>query len=402
MNPLRITNYTVSTALGLGRESNIEKLLEGETGLVPCDFKGAEMLDTWIGKVMGLEDVSLPSALESYDCRNNRLALAGLQQDGMLDAASACIEKYGAERVAVILGTSTSGILQTELAYQTREAKQPLPGWYDYQCTHNAHSISDFVSKVIGSRGITYTISTACSSSAKVFASARRLIESGICDAALVGGVDTLCLTTLFGFNSLQLVSSQKCKPCDANRDGISIGESAGFALVEKYTQAGGEPAGDLLVKGYGESSDAYHMSSPHPEGKGAYLAMDEAVAKAGLKASDIDYINLHGTGTKVNDLSETKAIARLFGSGVPCSSTKGWTGHTLGACGITEISFSLMAIEKNFLPVNLNLEKLDNEIETRIVDGATINPPEIPVKNVASNSFGFGGTNCCIVVGRA
>lgn len=402
MNPLKISKYTVSTALGMGREANLRRLLEGETGLSPCNFQGAEELDTWVGEVSGLEDVSLPSALKKYDCRNNRLAYAGIQQDGMLEAIEASIQKYGAERVAVILGTSTSGILQLELAYQARKEGECLPEWYNCQSTHDTHSVSDFVSRLTGSRGIAFTVSTACSSSAKVFASAHRAIESGICDAVIVGGVDSLCLTTLHGFNSLQLVSSQKCKPCDSDRDGISIGESAGFALVEKYQPDGNKEDGEaLLLKGYGESSDAYHMSSPHPEGKGAYIAMEKALEKAGLKSGEIDYINLHGTGTKANDLAESRAISRLFGKQAPCSSTKGWTGHTLGACGITEISFSLMTIEENFLPGNLNLESLDSQIEARILKENVTNDKSMTINNAASNSFGFGGSNCCVVVGR-
>jgi 3-oxoacyl-[acyl-carrier-protein] synthase-1 len=236
-------------------------------------------------------------------------------------------------------------------------------------------------------------ISTACSSSAKVFAAAQRYIDAGLCDAALVGGVDSLCLTTLYGFNSLQLVSEQPCRPSDARRNGLSLGEAAGFTLLMR---ASDDDRGDVQLCGYGESSDAYHMSSPHPDGLGAQLAMQSALDRAGLSARDIDYINLHGTATPANDLAEGKAIAAMFGSDTPCSSTKGWIGHTLGAAGISEALFSLLAIRHGFLPQSLNTEQPDPAIPCRILTAREDRAP----RRVLSNSFGFGGTNCSLILG--
>ena len=236
------------------------------------------------------------------------------------------------------------------------------------------------------------SVSTACSSSAKVFASAYRHIKAGLCDAAVVGGADSLCFSTLYGFSSLGLVSDRPCRPWDAGRSGMNIGEGAGFALLEKKD---GGVAGVALL-GYGESSDAYHMSSPHPEGAGAATAMKSALAMAGVTADAIDYINLHGTGTRANDASEDRAIMKVFGGGTPCSATKGWTGHTLGAAGITEILFALGSIERGFIPGTLNSERLDPALSA----GVLLRNRVAPVSCVLSNSFGFGGSNCSLVLG--
>jgi 3-oxoacyl-[acyl-carrier-protein] synthase I len=235
-------------------------------------------------------------------------------------------------------------------------------------------------------------VSSACSSSAKVFGNAERMIAAGFCDAAIVGGVDSLCLTTLYGFQSLGLVSNKPCRPYDGARDGISIAEAAGFALLER------EATNDasIAVLGVGESSDAYHMSSPHPEGRGANKAMQAALASAALKPNDIDYINLHGTATKTNDAAEGAAISALFGKAVLASSTKGFTGHSLGAAGITEIVIAAMALKNNMVPGSINTEALD---ETIGINYALKNSPR-EMRYVMSNSFGFGGSNCSVVLG--
>jgi len=239
-------------------------------------------------------------------------------------------------------------------------------------------------------------VSTACSSSAKVFASAWRLMHLGLCDAAVVGGVDSLCLNTLYGFSSLELVSPEPCRPAAPDRTGISIGEAAGFALLERPERAGDHTGVALL--GYGESSDAYHMATPHPEGTGAILSMQRALDCAGIAPEQVDYINLHGTATQTNDAMEDKATVTVFGSGTPCSSTKGWTGHTLGAAGITEAVISALCIQKGFMPRTLNTEEVDPAFGSRVL----LEAREAPVACVLSNSFGFGGSNCSLVLGRA
>jgi 3-oxoacyl-[acyl-carrier-protein] synthase-1 len=210
-----------------------------------------------------------------------------------------------------------------------------------------------------------------------------------VCDAAIVGGADTLCLTTLYGFRSLELTSSEPCRPFDARRDGISIGEGAGFALLEKTGHG-------LRLLGIGESSDAYHMSTPHPEGAGAKLAMSRALASAGLGAADIDYINLHGTATRTNDAAEDKAVVELFGARTPCSSNKGATGHLLGAAGVTGTLISALAIRHGLLPGSANTRTVDPALKSRYL----VENEEAAVKRVLANSFGFGGSNCSLVLG--
>jgi 3-oxoacyl-[acyl-carrier-protein] synthase-1 len=387
MNPLSITHYTLTTCLGLGQQENWAAIRDGRSGLKPCDFFAISDLAAWIGEVPGLEQ-ALPAALSNYDCRNNRLAWLALQQDGFMAAAQSAIARHGAERVGVFLGTSTSGIHHTELAYL--ESLDPLPDWYHYASTHNAFSVVDFVQHALGTKGPAMAISTACSSSAKVFASAYRAIANGLCDAAIVGGVDSLCLTTLYGFHALQLVSPDMCKPFDLQRSGISIGEAGGYALLEKNTEA------EFALLGYGESGDAYHMSSPHPEGEGAVLAMQTALSKAGLSAESIDYINLHGTGTQANDSAEAKAVANVFGANTWASSTKGWTGHTLGAAGIVEASIGLLSITHGHIPQNLHLQQRDSAMTIALAEA----PQQQSVQRILSNSFGFGGSNCSLILG--
>jgi 3-oxoacyl-[acyl-carrier-protein] synthase-1 len=239
------------------------------------------------------------------------------------------------------------------------------------------------------------TISTACSSSAKVFATAERMLRLGLVDAAVVGGVDTLCGSVLFGFNALQLVSPSACRPFDVERDGISIGEAAGFALLER---ADAPASAAPVLLGYGESSDAHHMSTPHPEGLGAERALDEALVRAGVQASEIDYVNLHGTASAKNDEVEAALVARRFPARTHASSTKGLTGHTLGAAGIVEAVVSLLAIETGFMPGTVNSVALDPGCGPQI----RIEPAHGQVHLALSNSFGFGGNNCALVFGRA
>jgi 3-oxoacyl-[acyl-carrier-protein] synthase-1 len=274
--------------------------------------------------VTGVQTCALP--ISRFDCRNNRLAWLGLGGDGFADRVREAIDRHGRDRVGVFLGTSTAGILQTELAYRRRDpATGALPADFHYRETHNTFSLADFVRTAFGLTGPAMAISTACSSSAKAFAAAARQLSLGFIDAAIVGGVDSLCLTTLYGFASLQLTSTRPCRPYDRARDGISIGEAAAFALLERSAT----PApGTVLLLGAGESCDAYHMSAPHPEGLGARRAMEAALRDAGLTPDDIDYLNLHGTATPANDAAEGKAVAAVFGDRVPVNSTKGATGQ--------------------------------------------------------------------------
>jgi 3-oxoacyl-[acyl-carrier-protein] synthase-1 len=335
--------------------------------------------------------------LAAYDCRNNRLAQLGMELDGYAVAVSAARERYGAARIGVFMGTSTSGMLQTELAYRRRDPHTgALPADFHYAETHNTFSLADFVQQYLGLTGPAVVVSSACSSSAKVFGHAARMMAAGVCDAAVVGGVDSLCLTTLYGFNSLGLLSRAPCRPYDAERDGISVGEGAGFALLEKQSARPADST--MLLLGVGESCDAYHMSTPHPQGVGARLAMQHALDDAGLAPADIDYINLHGTATKANDASEDKAVWELFGIATPTSSTKGATGHLLGAAGITEAIISLLAIDQGLLPAGMHTRHIDPALSSNYL----LDNRDARVRRVLSNSFGFGGSNCSLVLGAA
>jgi len=387
--PLKISAYTATSAVGTGKESLATALESSRSGLRPNDF-GDAPLDTWIGRVEGVEEVRLPEALAHWDCRNNRLAWLGLQADGFEQAVAAAREKYGASRIALILGTSTSSIGETELAYTQLDAEGQFPADQRRPEVHTPHSLTMFVQEVLGLEGPCETISTACSSSAKVFASAERLIRLGLVDAAVVGGVDTLCGSVLFGFNSLELVSNQPCRPFDAARGGISLGEAAGFALLERG-------AGALELLGYGEASDAHHMSTPHPEGLGAERALNDALARAGLGTDAIDYINMHGTASMKNDEVEGALVGRRFPETTHASSTKGFTGHTLGAAGIVEAVISLLAIERGLKPGTVNTTDIDPDFGPQI----RLKPAHGEVRYVLSNSFGFGGNNCSLVFGK-
>jgi 3-oxoacyl-[acyl-carrier-protein] synthase-1 len=390
IQPLAITAYTATSALGRGRAAHAEALRTRRSGLRANDFTHVP-LPCAIGRVDGLETAPLPADYARHDCRNNRLAWLGLGADGFLDAARAAIERYGAGRVALVVGTSTASIGATEEAYAGLDADGRFPSHLRDPLLHTPHSLGLFLQAALGTRGPCLTVATACSSSAKIFAKAERLIRLGLADAAVLAGVDTLCGSVLFGFNSLELVAPEPCRPFDAERRGISIGEAAGFALLER----GGAASAPQLI-GYGESSDAYHMSTPHPEGLGARLAIADALARAGLAPGDVDYVNLHGTATPKNDAVEAVAVAELFPATTRASSTKGWTGHTLGAAGILEAVLTLLAMERQCVPGTLNSAVPDPLCGPQI---AFDDEPRT-IRAALSNSFGFGGNNCTLAFG--
>lgn len=394
MIPLALSDFALVTALGAGRAANLAALRAGRSGLAPCRFDTLP-LDAYAGEVPGL-DAPLNGAWAAFDCRNNRLAALALAQDGFIETMAAAIARYGADRIGVFVGTSTSGILQTETAYRQRDAVGALPLDFDYARTHNTYSLGHFVRDYLGLKGPAFAVSTACAATSKVFASAARMISAGLCDAAIIGGADTLCATTLFGFHALGVMAEGPCRPFDAARSGISIGEAAGFALLERYGAQHG--ADTILLRGSGESSDAYHMSSPHPQGDGARRAMELALMDAGLTPADIDYINLHGTATLAGDSAEDCAITGLFGDTVPCSSSKGFTGHTLGASGVVGAAFGALALQQGFLPGSPHTSQVDPDFGSNYLMAGR----EARVDHVLCNAFGFGGVNCSLVLGRA
>ncbi|HVL58641.1 MAG TPA: beta-ketoacyl-ACP synthase [Burkholderiaceae bacterium] len=344
----------------------------------------------------GLDDETLPPPLSEFDCRNNRLAQLTARQDGFDDAVAQAQRRFGGARVGVFVGTSTSGLLQSELAYQHREAGTgALPDDFRYGSTHNTYSLARFLRTRWGLSGPAWVQSSACASGAKAFGTAARAIAAGLVDAAVVGGVDTLCLTTLYGFGSLELLAPDPCRPFDAERNGISIGEAGAFVLLQRPQP--GLP--DMLqLIGFGESSDAYHMSSPHPQGVGAHQAMQHALAAAGLPPESIGYVNLHGTATPSNDAAEDAAVFALFGDSVPVSSTKGAHGHALGAAGALEAVVCLLALRNQQIPGGVNTSRIDPALRSAYLLENRI----APLRAVMSNSFGFGGSNCTLIFGAA
>ena len=391
MQPLYVNAYTAVTAIGAGRDATRAALAAMRSGLTPNDFAPAQ-IDAYVGRVAGVESVEVPEHLRAFDCRNHRLAWLGLQQDGFRGAVARAVARHGPHRIAVIAGTSTTGVLSTELAYRNRDpVTGALPPGLSFEKTHSFSALTEFVRVALALTGPTLTVSTACSSSSKVFASASRWIAAGLCDAAVVAGVDSLCGTTLHGFNSLQLVSRTPCRPFDADRDGLSLGEGGGFALLERVPDSS-----ELALLGYGESADAYHMSAPHPEGLGARLAMAAALERSGLAPRQIDYVSAHGTATRNNDIVEAHAIARVVGPETPVTSLKGFFGHTLGASGIIGAVTSLIALEHGFIAGTVNTKRVDPGCEATIQLDSTAHP----VRAVLANSLGFGGNNASLVFG--
>ncbi|SOY68379.1 3-OXOACYL-(ACYL-CARRIER-PROTEIN) SYNTHASE (BETA-KETOACYL-ACP SYNTHASE II) [Cupriavidus taiwanensis] len=395
MSPLLFSHFTATSCLGAGLDATLAALRAQRGGLAPCRF-GDVALDTYVGEVPGLDAVSLPAALAEFDCRNNRLAQLALEQDGFAARVRAAAARYGAHRIGVFLGTSTAGVLQTELGYRRRDpASGALPPDFHYGGTHNPYSLPAFLRQQLGLAGPAAAVSSACSSGAKVFSSARRMLEAGLIDAAVVGGVDSLCHTTLYGFNALELLSRQPCRPCDVARNGISIGEGAVFGLLERVT---GTLAGDaILLAGIGESSDAHHMSTPHPQGLGARMAMAQALAGAGIAPAQVGYVNLHGTATRSNDAAEALAMAAVL-PGTPCSSTKGATGHALGAAGALEAVICALALRHGLVPAGINTTQVDPALDVNY----QLANQDADLRYAMSNAFGFGGSNCSLLFARA
>ncbi len=388
IDSLQVTASTLVNALGNGKRFTLDAMFNGSSGLRNASYPEMNF-NTFLGLVDKVEDVELENHLTKFSCRNNKLAKLALDVDNFRDEIDRAINKYGKNRIGVFIGTSTSGITETENAYIGRDKDTGKLPNIDMLYTDNTSSVQRYVCRSLGLTGVGMVISTACSSSAKVFASAHRYIATGLCDAVIVGGVDSICLTTLYGFNSLQLISEDICRPWDKNRQGINIGEAAGFMLLEKSANNN-----YIHLTGYGESSDAHHISSPHPEGVGGKIAIKKALTSSGINPSDVDYINLHGTATLSNDYSESKGLSSVFNSEIICSSTKGMTGHTLGAAGINEAIICTLALENSIIPANINLHTIDDNLPIRVPTKCI----KQSLNHVMSNSFGFGGSNCSLI----
>ncbi|NOX28267.1 MAG: beta-ketoacyl-ACP synthase [Gammaproteobacteria bacterium] len=393
---IQIIDYESTTAAGKNMASLRTAIVNQRSGLRANNFPGCD-LDTWIGYIPEVDEVDLGP----WQSRNNALAALGLQQGNIMATIKQLMTRYSASRIGIAIGSSTASIDRTEKAYTDLDKDGRLKTEYRQAKIHNPHAPSLFVAHYTGITGPAITINTACSSSAKVFATASRWLQCGIVDAVLVGGVDSLCLSVLYGFDSLQLLSPQACRPFDQNRDGINLGEGSGYAILARPdintdSKVDIDNTG-ICLSGYGESSDAYHMSHPHPEGLGARYAIEQALTQAKLTPGQIDYINLHGTASRANDLIEGKLIANIFAKQTPCSSTKGLMGHTLGAAGITEALITIDAMRHNVIPASKNLAQLDKQLDVSI--SSTNLHSEL--NHVMSNSFGFGGNNCCLIFSK-
>lgn len=387
-----IIDYESCSAGGVNLKALRTSLKNYDSGLIKNNLPGSD-LDTWVGVV---EQISNVTDLGHYQSRNNALAALGFEQGTIRQTVTGLMKKYGASRVGLVMGSSTSSIDRTETAYTQLNEAGDLTEQFKQPLVHNPHAPSLFMAHLTGITGPSLTINTACSSSAKVFATGARWLETGIVDAVLVGGVDTLCLSVLHGFNSLQLLSPNPCKPFDQHRDGINLGEASGFAVLQRSEE--NSNASGISLTGYGESSDAYHMSHPHPDGLGAKLSMKQALKQANKEPAEIDYINLHGTSSRANDLIEGQLISELFPNTTQCSSTKAWMGHTLGAAGITEAIIALDTLNTNIIPGSKNLETLDEALSLSI---KATNEHKV-CDHVMTNSFGFGGNNCTLLFSRS
>lgn len=384
-NPIYIHAMAMNSALGNTLKQQLETL-KGEK--LPNMVQESGWLNdgksTVLGKVLGkLPEV--PAEFTHKNTYNNRLALSSLLQ--IESQVKMAINQFGADRVAVVVGTSTSGIADGAVALSTG-----MPENYHYH-QQEVGNLGQFVSDYFSLQGPSYTISTACSSSGRVFISAKRLLNSGLVDAVIVGGSDSLCKLTLNGFHGLEALSTELCLPFSENRKGINIGEASAFMLLSKQKNTTG-----LALLGVGDSSDAHHISAPHPEGKGAIEAMQKALVNANLTIENIGYINAHGTATKLNDAMESKAIYSLFKKRVPVSSTKPLTGHTLGVASILEASICCLLLTEDItLPMQVN----DGKIDSTLAPICIITKPEpLHKKAVLSNSFAFGGNNVSLIFG--
>lgn len=389
---MRIAHWTVTTAAGTGRDAFARALAANASALRHDDFSRAG-LDTWIGRVEAVEALQLPAALQALDARVTRLAWLALQADGFAEAVRRAAARVGSQRVGVVLGTSTSSIAESEAAYRRHAETGGFSPQDLRPDLHHLHAPAAFVQQALGLDGLSLTVSTACASSAKAFAVARGWLQAGLAEAVVVGGVDSLCESTLHGFGALQLLAPNPCRPFGADRQGISIGEAAGFALLERD-----EGLGPRLL-GIGESSDAHHMSAPHPEGRGARTAMHAALEDSGLAPDAIDFVHLHGTGTRLNDATEAAAVAGLLPHAPHAASTKGCTGHTLGAAGILGAAACWLALEQGLRAGTANAAAVDPALPLALALRCA--PAFAPTRHALANAFGFGGSNVSLVFGH-
>lgn len=382
-----LNSMAMVSALGSDLEDIKARLLNGQPQLEMSNEFNTSHAAVPLGKIQeALPELPLKDA--KWQTRNNQIAWAVTSK--LLPQIQSAIDKFGAERVAVIIGTSTSGIGDSEFYLGQRALTGELSEKYHYGLQEMG-ATAHFIASATGAKGPTFGVSTACSSGAKALASGRRLIRSGFCDAVIAGGVDSLCQLTVQGFSSLEAISTEQCNPFSRNRNGINIGEAGGLFLMTKE-------ASEIELLGVGESSDAHHISAPDPTGAGAIRCMDLALKDAEIAPGDIDYLNLHGTATELNDQMESKAVDEVFGKAVQCSSTKPFTGHTLGAAGALEAAICWLSLRDGMLPLHFWDGEYDPDLpELAFSEGIK----NTSIRYALSNSFAFGGNNISLILSK-
>lgn len=382
----------IVNALGCGAEAVAQRLFVGDTSGMVAEEGWLPKKAARVGRARA-ELPELPPAFADYACHNNRLLLAAVGQ--IRREVDDALARFGPDRIGVVLGTSTSGIGEAEAAIAALRRTGSLPPEFRY-VQQELGTPALFLASYLGATGPAYGVSTACTSSAKAFVSARGLLRLGLCDAVVVGGVDSLCKLTVNGFAALESISSSVCNPVSRNRDGINIGEGAALFLMTREP----DEEGEIALLGAGESSDAYHVSAPHPEGIGAEAAMRAALADAGLAAGDVDYLNMHATATPKNDEMESRAIGRVFPAGIAASGTKPLTGHVLGTAGATELAFCWLALRDGRLPPHVWDGEADPALPRLDLVDAGRRFGRDAGRVCMSNSFAFGGNNACLLIG--
>ncbi len=390
IEPVAVLAHTATCAHGVGVDALALGLAANRSALRPNDLPGLP-LPCAIGRVAGLEDLPWPPDWAAWDSRATRLAWLGLLADGFIEAVAAARQRHGAARVGLVLGTSASTIAVSEAAYRQLDGEGRFPPPLRHTMLNTPHAVTAFVQQALALEGPSLTVSTACSSSAKALAAAERWLRLGLVDAVVCAGVDALGGSLLYGFHALGLLGSEPCRPFDAGRKGISIGEAAAYALLERGP-------GALRLAGHGESNDAFHMSSPHPQGLGAERALADALARAGLAAGAIDFVNLHGTASAANDEVEAALVSRHYRDGVHACATKGLTGHAMGAAGLLEAVICLLALQRGLLAGSAPTLVADPGLGPAFGRRWQARPAWRPVRHAASHSFGFGGNNCVLV----
>ncbi|NOZ01013.1 MAG: beta-ketoacyl-ACP synthase [Deltaproteobacteria bacterium] len=390
MKPIPIVGYDAVCPAGASTPQLEKSLIEGRSG-ISTTSSVLPAAECPLGEIRdGVPD--LPPVVAAHDSRCNRLL--AMSANRIKDVLELATKRFGPERIGAVVGTSASGNTDLEAAFEADGALD-----FDYHHRQSFGSAAAMIRRLTGIRGPAFTVSTACSSGANAMISAAGLIQSGVCDAVVVGSSDALCRTTYEGFRSLQVMDDQPCRPFDATRAGLNLGEGAAVLVLSKERLGGPIDDQGLFLAGFGASSDAHHMTAPDPEGLGAARSMANALETAGIAPADVGYLNLHGTGTRLNDESESRAVERVFGAHhLPCSSTKGYTGHLLGAAAGVEAVITLIALKSGRLWRNLNLEEQDPKVAIRILKQ---DEDARDIRYAMSNSFAFGGNDTSIIFGR-